>query len=650
MEVVCKGLEKEKCLPPKCTYANGPKLKYCKKNTKTAIKTATPQPKAATPQPKASKAQPKASKAQPKASKAQPKASNAQPKAATPQPKASKAQPKTNTPSGKDCKGLSKELCLPPKCSYVNGKKLKYCKKNTKKIKLVTPKKRSPTPKKKSSTPLSLPSLFPLPMSFSPPGFEETKEHSPQRIPSSPSEEYKKNHIIPKTTTSSILARKSTSSNKKKIKDEKNKTRKGNIIKKFMVKNKTKLTALFLNSICQDSGVCMAFGKETDKIKSFFNNYITFDYAINQKEIASGANGTVVEIEYERLKYKSFAILKKSQQVRSDNLFYEYLVGQFINSKYKKLPCLLQTYGVFFTPSGLIDNLNTLEYLDTSTMPNMLAGLRQSCLTPTKTLLLIEHIKGSQTLKEQIKSEEFIDCDLIHSLFQIFFTLNVLKDVFTHYDLHCNNILTYIPIQNKYIQYHFHLQNETVTFKSPYLIKIIDYGRCHFDDQAGMNSEKIYKLTTTAGVNCGMLQGYNWFDETKKLRKPEYYINSLILNRSHDLRVLKVISDNINMLFLDYFVFNNTVYSDVKTLFTKVVYSDNYGTTQKLKSGLPQKVHNVMDAFNLLKKICMNPAFKQDNDNTYSAGSRSGFTKLGNLHIYADGRDMVFTHINNIII
>ena len=45
MDSVCKGLEKDKCLPPKCKYASGKKLSYCRKNT-TKIKGT---PKQATP-------------------------------------------------------------------------------------------------------------------------------------------------------------------------------------------------------------------------------------------------------------------------------------------------------------------------------------------------------------------------------------------------------------------------------------------------------------------------------------------------------------------------------------------------------------------------------------------------------------------------
>ena len=397
MEIVCKGLEKDKCLPPKCKYASGKKLSYCKKNT-TQINNARP---------------------------------------VSPKPVI-----KTPTSVPSECKGLEKDKCLPPKCKYASGKKLSYCRKNTTKIKgtskRVTPKQASPkqaspkqaTPKrsavKNKSVSLSPPpppppnripmSLSPspppppnrIPMSLSPPGYEEEKEHSPQRISYKENQENQDNDVPRPESKSSSLSfhkksssshkksssshKKSSSSTQKRIKNEQNKTKKGNIIKKFIVKNKNKLTAYFLNAICQDSGVCMAFGKETNKIKSFFNNFTNFEYAVNQRYISTGSNGVVVQIEYERLKYKTFAILKQSQQTTSDNVFYEYLVGKFLNSKNKKLPCLLETYGMFFTPTGLIDNFNILETIHTQTAPQMYNALTKACSHPKKILLLIEDI------------------------------------------------------------------------------------------------------------------------------------------------------------------------------------------------------------------------------------------------------------------
>ena len=103
MDSVCKGLEKDKCLPPKCKYASGKKLSYCRKNTT--------------------------------------KINNVRPVSSNPVIKTP-----THVPS--ECKGLEKNKCLPPKCKYASGKKLSYCRKNTTKIKgtpkRVTPKRVTP--------------------------------------------------------------------------------------------------------------------------------------------------------------------------------------------------------------------------------------------------------------------------------------------------------------------------------------------------------------------------------------------------------------------------------------------------------------------------------------------------------------------------
>ena len=41
----------------------------------------------------------------------------------------------------------------------------------------------------------------------------------------------------------------------------------------FMTKHRSKIRLLFLNTICTDSNLCIAFGKETKLIREFFNNF-----------------------------------------------------------------------------------------------------------------------------------------------------------------------------------------------------------------------------------------------------------------------------------------------------------------------------------------------------------------------------------------
>ena len=106
-----------------------------------------------------------------------------------------------------------------------------------------------------------------------------------------------------------------------------------------------KRRARFLNGVCSDSGVCIAFGKEVNKIKEHFDGFVNFDNVKQIRKIGEiSANGFVKEIEYERAGYTAHAILKSSVRMNSDNLYYEYLVGQFINMIGQILPNFVETY------------------------------------------------------------------------------------------------------------------------------------------------------------------------------------------------------------------------------------------------------------------------------------------------------------------
>jgi hypothetical protein len=125
--------------------------------------------------------------------------------------------PSVKTPSVKaasvkrDCKGLDRENCLEPDCKYVNGEKRKYCMNSKKKaVKVVKAVKTVKAAR------------------------EPVRE--PARVEPFNSLEKARNKIG-----------------------------------KFMLKKRDNITSHSLTSVCNDSGVCIAFGKETDKIKKFFN-------------------------------------------------------------------------------------------------------------------------------------------------------------------------------------------------------------------------------------------------------------------------------------------------------------------------------------------------------------------------------------------
>ena len=120
-------------------------------------------------------------------------------------------------------------------------------------------------------------------------------------------------------------------------------------IKTFMLTNRDKIKSQFLKSVCSDSGVCIAFGTESNNIKKFFDNFITFQYVVPPiMRIGNVSNnGFINQISYEREGYKAYTILKSSLNKVSDNLLYEYLVGQYINKMTVIFPCFLETYGIY---------------------------------------------------------------------------------------------------------------------------------------------------------------------------------------------------------------------------------------------------------------------------------------------------------------
>jgi len=489
-----------------------------------------------------------------------------------------------------NCKGLSQENCLPP-CGFVNGEKRKYCRIKTRKI-------------DKNCKGLSQENCIP-----------------PCSYINGKIRKYCKTANVKTVKTVKIV--KSSTSARKKI---------GN----FILKNRDNITSHFLTSVCSDSGVCIAFGKESEKIKTFFDNFV-FHYKKNQRELSKGANGIVYEIEYERLKYKAYTIIKTAQKKTSDNLIYEYLVGMlYINKYYKKFPCFLETYNWCIKPN------NPNKFYTTTDIKELVSI---SCVKPTEIGIQIEYLKNANTLKSMLTSSDFWEFDILPVLFQIYFPLCCLGDTFTHYDLHYNNVLLFTPVKDHYIHYHYH-GDKTTSFKSRYITKIIDYGRCYFKtDKSSLDIRKEVCLDPlcNASGKCGRNLGYGFLMEPHEVRSS--HINSSIPNISHDLRLLYLISGQykkMGILKPLYRTFTNQTNVNITDVFFKsIIYGDKtgptYGTKENKIGGFPVITNNINDALLFLLNICSTDGFIKSNNDFYNP-----LKKIGDLHIYKDGRNMEF--------
>jgi len=422
-------------------------------------------------------------------------------------------------------------------------------------------------------------------------------------------------------------------------------------IGKFMLNTENKRKAFFLKSICSDSGVCLAFGTEINKINQFFNGFTGFEYAVSpiKKIGAVSSNGFVKEIKYSREGYDAYAVLKSSTNEKSDNLLYEYEVGKFINKQNKIFPCFLETYGSYF----YLDNaswkhckdVNTItpEVLKNSFHPvNKTINYSHGCVYSKYISILIQHIKNADSVEDFLtnakretdvmKQYYLLNFELLHILYQIYMPLSTLSTEFTHYDLHMDNVLLYEPIKNSYITYNYHLKSGlTVKFNSKYIAKIIDYGRSYYYEDTNNNSKKTYDTICkikNCDPNCGEDVGLTILG----LEIPPgsfQYISSQVKNQSADLRLIKLVQDEI--------LNHSNVQPDINTLLNIIKFTGTHGTKQVTKSGLPHKINNVKDVCAKIEELITKPEHILRDNSRFMH-----LTKIGDFHIYEDKRPMRF--------
>ena len=412
------------------------------------------------------------------------------------------------------------------------------------------------------------------------------------------------------------------------------------IIQRFMLnsRNVQKRRALFLKSVCSDSGVCIAFGQETKKINDYFGGFIHFHHVTGIKQIGKpSSNGFVLEIQYTKDNYNAHTILKNSIDQFSDNLAYEYFVGQYINKKSKFFPCFVETYGLFLRKNTKIINLqNELSLISNKNESEI---YQISCKDSKKLSLLIQHISNANSIQDKIQNPYFNENDLLYVLYQIYMPLMCLQNEFTHYDLHSENVLLYEPVISKYIQYHYFVDGIEIKFKSRYIAKIIDYGRCYFYDTDTNNSKVIHHKICREAVcdpRCGDNYGYEWL-QGAPLTEKNYYTDSSQLNVSNDLRLLEYIKINNLKTIPD---FLNTYLEKVQ--YGVGIYKKSnklYGTEPNINSGIPNTINNIQDAYWMLETLVNNPTTRKQNDQAYA-----NMTKLGDLYIFNDlSKPMKFT-------
>ena len=407
--------------------------------------------------------------------------------------------------------------------------------------------------------------------------------------------------------------------------------------KKRILNLELKYTRKVSKIICPDTVKCFAIGIQSESIKRYFNGFENFKLVVSPvvKVGVESGNGFIQKIHYQKNNYDAYTILKSSIKISADNIYYEYLVGQKINLYRKYNPTFIETYGLYRYQDkniwNISKNTNVLNKKQTEELFLNLKNISgnpetslitESCENSKYIAIMLQYIKTTK-FKYIMKNRFFVKYQILPVIFQIFATLYSMQNIFTHYDLHDENILLYEIGSNNYIEYSYNIGNKIIQFKSPYIVKIIDYGRCYFG--IGNIRDDLCRLCD----NCGEDVGYDllFFQKNDHLSG---YISPRFLNKSADLRILHYIKRRVS---------NPSIYLKQMLNFK---FLDEYGTLEDLTSK-PGEIHNITDAFEMISKIMTEPSVLLDNEK-----SVRGMTKFGGLEIFTDmSQEMRFTKARN---
>jgi hypothetical protein len=378
--------------------------------------------------------------------------------------------------------------------------------------------------------------------------------------------------------------------------------------------------------ICDDNNYCIAFGK-SDKVLKLFDD-LNFKYVSQMKTLSSGVNGFLLTINYEKQPYKLSTILKSSTRNESSNLAYEYIVGQMINRYNKLYPCFIETYHLFKYKT--IKNYNTIQKKYKKTINNTtpdtdylqnglemvntkfdLSNIDTTLINSRLFCTQIQYIENAKTLRESLPDIDFIKNELTNVLFQVYAPLSYMYFVFTHYDLHTDNVLVLKPYADMYFEYMYHLSpTNIVTFNSQYIAKIIDYGNAYFNNLDGFNTSSLVQVlkqkTTPPKIDSS---GYYNIAYSTQITPQES-------NFSADLRLLSIIKK----------MYKSGPHLD---FFKDVVFKGPYSTP--INDKYDGKINNILHATRRLEAEIKKQA-------GLSSQMSQQFKKVGTIHVYMDNK------------
>lgn len=282
------------------------------------------------------------------------------------------------------------------------------------------------------------------------------------------------------------------------------------------------------------------FGMEMESFKDWFDDfdlcYREFPVFKQWKPLSFGDNGKTYLVTFTSKSVSIPAVLKNASDMATDNLMYEFRVGQYLNEFCSKLPCFVYTYGIYTNlplPGNKFEVVPRIKKEDVTLIDKSMntacdpdIGVNHlSLLTQyiANTVSLADHMSDFYKLAKtpiypkiwEVKLKDKAH-DLRCMLFQIYYALHILNKTFEHNDLHAKNVL--VKKLNTDLMFQFTMKNGTVVeFKSKYLVKIIDYGRSKYPRseavlqnvcKAKLCNREVEKPNKNVFTTCGKAIGF----------------------------------------------------------------------------------------------------------------------------------------------
>ena len=477
---------------------------------------------------------------------------------------------------------------------------------------------------------------------------------------------------------------------------------------------------------------CSQTNNSSSAYKTFFHNFVDSGLAHGIKfHKQHSNNGIVAMVTYKKttstssssssssLDYYATVIAKclPEKDLSLDNLVFEYLAGMFVNTMVPKFPCFMETYGLFFASEADISTLRA-EKINKSTdsssfekRRNVLFKIFQSpenahfghgssdlkdrmCDLDISHRFLItsQYIPEAISMKDWLKSRNILGesgsmmREELKALFQLLMPLHTLRQIFSHKDLHLDNVLMHKPFddeEKKYLEFHYHLYSNKhmptdhpppsmqsdvphdlhkkyymdqasarnkVVFKSHYVTKLIDYGRCFFHNSDGeyieTSSMRLHKYLYKEGLqSCAKNMHFFPLDKCQRYIDMYYLVRALwtVLKLPNGkYRMTEQQTKLMSQIFSPYWemAIQQNGYCNYRND-TNEAYIHPFIVDGEIFPNMNEAEYDSL-ASTVFKQLCDYFMFTDNAGQEEDNRRYDGWTKAGEIHIFSNGKSMQF--------